>query len=180
MGVKTSAFIATSLDGFIARTDGSIDWLEKANTCVPAGEDCGYKAFFDSVDVLVMGRNTFELALTFGTWPHDDKRVVVLSGNAINIPQHLTATVSCKSASPGRLVARLSAQGAKHLYVDGGITIQRFLEAGLIDEMIITVIPVLLGTGKPLFGPLPKDVALTHISTKVFDFGFVQNRYRVA
>ena len=178
MGVKTSVFIATSLDGFIARTDGSIDWLDKANTRVPRGEDCGYRAFFDSVDVLVMGRHTFELALTFAAWPYADKRVVVLSNKAIIIPQPIAKTVSCVSASPSNVVPLLSSQGAKHLYVDGGITIQRFLDAGLIDEITITIIPVLLGKGKPLFGPLSKDIALTHISTRIFDFGFVQNKYR--
>lgn len=101
MSVKASVFIATSLDGFIARTDGNIDWLDKANARVPDGEDCGYKAFIDSVDVLVMGRNTFELALTFGEWPYHDKRVLVLSSKAIAIPQHIAQAVSCSSASPG-------------------------------------------------------------------------------
>lgn len=180
MSVKASVFIATSLDGFIARTDGNIDWLDKANARVPDGEDCGYKAFIDSVDVLVMGRNTFELALTFGEWPYHDKRVLVLSSKAIAIPQHIAQAVSCSSASPGEVVAQLHAQGAKHLYIDGGITIQRLLNADLIDELTITLIPVLLGQGKPLFGPLVKDISLAHIATRTFDFGFVQSKYRVA
>lgn len=180
MRAKASVFIATSLDGFIARTDGSIDWLERANASVPKGEDCGYKAFIDSVDVLVMGKNTYQLALTFGAWPYGDKRVVVLSSKGIEIPKSIASTVTVSSETPHDLVDRLSSQGATHLYIDGGITIQRFLTAGLIDELTITLIPVLLGEGKPLFGPLERGILLTHVSTKAYDFGFVQARYRVA
>ena len=177
--MKTSVFIATSLDGFIARANGSIDWLEKANATVPTGEDCGYRAFIDTVDVLVMGRNTYEMALSFGAWPYEDKRVLVLSSKAIQIPKAIAHTVSTAAETPNQVVARLTAQGATHLYIDGGRTIQQFLSAGLIDELTITLIPVLLGTGIPLFGPLAKDVSLTHLSTQAYDFGFVQHKYRV-
>lgn len=180
MTARASVFIATSLDGFIARSDGSIDWLNRANATIPSGEDCGYKAFMDTVDVLVMGRNTFEQALSFGEWPYGTKPVVVLSSKGVTIPVAISQTVSASRETPNVLVQRLTLEGAKHLYVDGGLTIQRFMRAGLINEFIITVIPVLLGTGKPLFGPLESDVALTHVSTKAYDFGFVQNKYRVA
>lgn len=179
MSVKASVFIATSLDGFIARADGSIDWLEQANTLIPKGEDCGYQSFFDSVDVLVMGRKTYELVLTFSDWPYGEKPVVVLSSHAIAIPNRFPKTVSVSSETPLDLVNRLSAQGAKHLYIDGGMTIQGFLNAGLIDELTITLIPILLGKGKPLFGSLEQDVALVNLATKVYGFGFVQNKYRV-
>ncbi|MNY58377.1 hypothetical protein D3C86_1947060 [compost metagenome] len=96
------------------------------------------------------------------------------------IPESLARTVSASSEAPRELVNRLTAEGAKHLYIDGGITIQRFLAEDLIDELTITTIPVLLGEGRPLFGPLKNDVPLTHVSTKAYDFGFVQAVYRVA
>jgi dihydrofolate reductase len=179
MRARCSVFIATSLDGYIARLDGSIDWLESANRRVPAGEDCGYGAFMRSVDALVMGRNTFELALTFDPWPYADTKVVVLSSRPVTIPDRLAPTVAASSEAPADLVARLTASGHSHLYVDGGRTIQRFLAAGLIDEMTITLIPVLLGAGRPLFGPLARDIGLTLVSSVAYDFGFVQNRYRV-
>ena len=180
MSIHASVFIATSLDGFIAREDGSIDWLDKANAAVPPGEDFGYAAFFASVDTVVLGRNSYEKVLTFGEWPYGDKRVVVLSSKALNIPPNLSTTVSSSSETPEALVHRLAHEGAKHLYVDGGVTIQRFLAAGLIDDLTITLIPVLLGAGKPLFGALEKDLWLAHVATSAFEScGFVQIRYRV-
>jgi len=179
MGIRASVFIATSLDGFISRKDGSIDWLNEANASVPAGEDCGYKAFADSVDVMVMGRHTFDLVRTFDTWPYGDNRVVVLSSRLVEIPEGFPKTVSSSSETPEVLMRRLEAEGARHVYVDGGITIQRFLAAGLIDELTMTLIPVLLGEGRPLFGALDKDVKLTFLQTKSYDFGFVQVTYGV-
>jgi dihydrofolate reductase len=176
---KASVFVATSLDGFIARPDGSIDWLNQANTVVPKGEDCGYKSYIETVDVIVMGRNTFEQVLTFSEWSYGDKQVVVLSRTGIAIPDSLRKTVSASTEAPELLVERLSAEGAQHLYIDGGQTIQSFLRAGLINELIITVIPILLGTGKPLFGTLKADTVLRHISTTAYAFGFVQSRYSI-
>jgi dihydrofolate reductase len=177
--MKCSVFVATSLDGFIARRDGSIDWLIKATSSAPKGEDFGYQGFLASVDAIVMGRNTFEQVLGFDEWPYGSKRVVVLSGRPIEIPASLAATVLSSSETPGEVVKRMAAEGATHLYIDGGVTIQRFLAAGLIDELTMTVIPVLLGEGRPLFGHLAEDVSLTHIETRSFDFGFVQLIYRV-
>jgi dihydrofolate reductase len=179
MSIKVSVFIATSLDGFIARPDGSIDWLNEANTVVPSGEDCGYDEFMQLIDVLVMGRNTFEQVLSFDAWPYGDRRVVVLSSKPLHLPAHLPATVSPSKEKPTELVRRLSSEGVKHLYVDGGITIQRFLSADLIDDMTITVIPVILGKGRPLFGPLEQDIPLTLVATKAYEFGFVQLKYLV-
>ena len=179
MAVKASVFIATSLDGFIARSDGSVDWLDQANACVPEGEDCGYKDFIKTVDVLVMGRNTFEKVLTFGEWPYGDKAVVVLSRRGVVIPTSLSTSVSSSNETPERLVERLSSGGAQHLYVDGGQTIQSFLNAGLISEITITEIPILLGAGKSLFGPLESDIMLEHVITIAYPFGFVQSKYSV-
>ena len=176
---KCSVFIATSLDGFISRTDGSIDWLNRANAVVPSGEDAGFAQFMSGVDALVMGRNTFEQVLTFGEWPYQSTPLVVLSRHLRALPANAPATVSLSSESPQQLVERLSAKGLNHLYVDGGLTIQSFLAANLIDEMTITVIPILLGSGKSLFGALDSDIDLELVSSKAFDFGFVQNKYRV-
>jgi len=180
MTTKASVFIATSLDGFISRLDGNIDWLDQANTAVPNGEDCGYKAFMETVDVIVMGRNTFEQVLTFGEWPYEDKQVVVLSRKGLVVPDGIRKTVSVSSEVLELLVERLSSEGAQHLYVDGGQTIQSFLSAGLLSDLTITVIPILLGTGKPLFGSIKSDVVLTHLSTQAYTFGFVQSKYRIA
>ena len=179
MEPKVSVFICTSLDGFIAREDGTLDWLDKANALAPKGEDCGFHAFMNSVDVLVVGRKTFEQVLTFGEWLYGTTRVIVMSSGNIEIPTHLKETVSSSSQTPTQLMARLSAEGAKHLYIDGGYTIQQFLKEGQIDEITITVAPVVLGKGKSLFGNVEKDIELVLLNSKAYDFGFVQIKYAV-
>lgn len=176
---KCSVFIATSLDGYISRVDGSIDWLNEANDLVPNGEDLGYKQFISSVDAIVMGRSTFEQVLSFGDWPYGSIPVVVLSRKLQSLPDDLPSTVSLSDEEPAALAHRLSIEGLQHLYIDGGLTVQSFLAAGLIDEITITMIPILLGEGKPLFGPLPADVKLELIESKAFEFGFVQSKYRI-
>jgi dihydrofolate reductase len=177
--IKASVFIATSLDGFIARANGDLDWLTGAESSATE-QDFGYQEFMDTVDTIVLGRNTFELVLTFDTWPYGGKKVVVLSSKPSAVPPHLVESVEWLSLPPQRLVERLAAQGAIHLYVDGGKTIRGFLNAGLIDELTITRVRVLIGTGVPLFGPLNHDVRLTHTVTRQFENGFVQSKYRVA
>lgn len=179
MGLTVSVFIATSLDGFIARENGGLDWLDAANKVVPKGEDCGYQNFFESVDVMVMGRKTYEKVLSFGIWPYEPKQVIVLSSNVVRIPEQQRSSVSFSSETPTELCDRLANEGAKRLYVDGGATIQRFLAEGLITDMTITVIPILLGSGIPLFGKLPRDIPLKPASVTHYDFGFVQTTYQV-
>lgn len=179
MSIKSSVFIATSLDGFIARPDGELDWLDAANATVPEGEDCGYRTFMESIDVLIMGRKTYEKVLSFGDWPYDNKPVIVLSRNKIEIPDRLVQTVYHSSESPKALRDRLSKEGVRRLYIDGGITIQRFLAERLIDDLTITIIPVILGSGIPLFQKIDCDIPLKHIATKTYDFGFVQLTYEV-
>lgn len=178
MRAKTSVFIAASLDGFIARKDGSLDWLDEANKSVPEGEDCGYLLFMESVDALVMGRKTFEKVLSFGEWGYGKKEVIVLSSSAIDIPDFVPDTVRFLSASPEEVVLKLSEEGKKHLYIDGGNTIQRFLNEGFIDELTITLIPVLLGEGISLFSKVNKDISLSHVDTISYHFGFVQLKYK--
>jgi len=177
--MKVSVFVATSLDGFIARRDGSIDWLNAANATMPEGEDCGFRAFLDSVDTLIMGRKTYEQVLSFGQWPYGRTPVVVLSHNAINIPAHLADTVTHFTGAPQALLDRLAAQGVEHVYVDGGSTIQGFLAQSLIDEITITRIPVVIGDGIPLFPQTKQDILLTHSRTISYTFGFVQSTYSV-
>jgi dihydrofolate reductase len=178
--MKASVYIATSLDGYIARENGALDWLPgSSGDGREGGSDYGYQAFFDSIDVLVMGRNTFEMVLSFGQWPYGRKRVVVLSRSLTRLTGLVPETVELRSGSPAELWAELQASGARHLYVDGGKTIQGFLDAGLIDEITITRIPVLIGRGIPLFGDLAKDIPLQHLRTEVFESGLVQSRYAV-
>ena len=179
MSIRASVFIATSLDGFIARKNGDIDWLEKANKSVPEGEDCGFVNFMNSVDSLVMGKKSYEKVLTFDEWPYGDKPVIVQSRSEMKIPDRLANSVSHSLETPRNLCERLFNKGAKRLYIDGGMTIQRFLADGLITDLTITVIPILIGTGIPLFGEIVRDISLQHISTKTYEFGFVQNTYEV-
>jgi dihydrofolate reductase len=176
----SSVYVAVSLDGYIARKNGAIDWLNEASTVVPEGEDCGFLSFMNSVDLLVMGRRTFETVLSFdGEWPYGDTPVLVLSRSEVYIPRHVSQTVAWSNESPAELASRMEKEGARRLYIDGGATIHRFLREGLIKDIIITVIPVAIGGGIPLFGELEKDIQFRHIETEVFDFGFVQSTYEV-
>ena len=179
--MKASVYIATSLDGFIAREDGSLDWLpgSDGNSAESDGDDFGFYAFMDSIDVLVMGRNTYEKVLSFGQWPYGDKPVVVLSSTLTEVSADLPDVVTVSSSSPAELVRELGETGAKHLYIDGGKTIQSFLNAGLINQLIITRIPVLIGNGIPLFGPLSNDIELEHVETNTFANGLVMSKYKV-
>jgi dihydrofolate reductase len=174
-------FIATSLDGFIARPDGDIDWLTPPPDVIEIaqGEDYGYDAFMASVDAIVMGRHSFEKVLSFGAWPYSDKPVIVLSSQPLRIDPTLAATVSQLGGDPRVVCEELARRGINELYVDGGLTAQRFLSAGMVDRVIITRVPVLLGRGIPLFGMVPHDIRLTHVRTQAFESGMVQTEYRV-
>lgn len=177
--MKASVYIATSVDGFIAREDGGLDWLPPHTPASSTDGDYGYQEFFDSVDALVMGRNTYQTVLDFDGWPYGSKPVIVLSSGSVEIPAELAGKVEAMSCSPTELVRRLAERQMEHLYIDGGITIQRFLRAELIQQLIITRVPVLIGTGIPLFGPLDHDIRLRHVETTAFNSGLVQTRYEV-
>lgn len=172
--MRASVFIGTSVDGFIARPDGALDWLPEGG-----GEPHGYDEFIASVDTIVIGRKTFETVLTFGTWPYGDKRVVVLSSRLVDFSAATGGVVEQMGGPPAEIAARLAASGAQHVYIDGGITIQGFLRAGLIQRLIITRVPVLIGAGIPLFGTLPHDVHLRHVATRHYPSGLVQSEYLV-
>ena len=172
--MKASVFIGTSVDGFIARRDGSLDFLPPGG-----GEPHGYAEFIDSVDALVIGRKTYETVLGFDTWPYGEKPVFVLSSQPL-ASAPAGAVVEQLSGEPAQIVSLLDARGINHIYVDGGITIQRFLRAGLTQRLIITRVPVLIGDGVPLFGSLPGDVHLEHVATRHYPTGLVQTEYLVA
>ena len=169
-----SVFIGTSLDGFIARHNGKFDFLPEGG-----GEPHGYTEFFASVDALVIGRNTFEIVEAFPEWPYGDKRVIVLSTCSLDLSKVRGGKVEQMSGPPHEIVAQLEARGIHHIYVDGGITIQQFLRAGLIQRFIITRVPVLIGQGIPLFGTLPNDIRLKHIATQSYPSGLVKTEYEV-
>jgi len=175
MTVKISVYIAVSLDGFIARKNGDLDWLPAGEE---GGEDFGYGEFMSTVDYIVMGRNTFEKVLTFGGW-HYDKKVIVLTSRDLTIPSELADKAEVLHLSPRELIHEMERRGAKNTYLDGGVTIQRFLRESLVDEMTITTIPILLGEGLPLFGKLDNDVKLELVKSESFKNGFVQNKYKV-
>jgi len=172
--MRASVFVGASVDGFIARRNGDLDWLPEGG-----GEPHGYTEFMASVDTLVIGRKTLETVLTFDEWPYAGKRVVVLSSRPINLSAARAGAVEQMSGSPAEIVERLAADGAQHAYIDGGITIQGFLRAGLIQRLIVTRVPVLIGEGIPLFGALPRDVRLHHVATRHYPSGLVQSEYLV-
>ncbi|MBI3125095.1 MAG: dihydrofolate reductase [Ignavibacteriales bacterium] len=168
-------YIATSLDGFIAKKDGGIDWL--LETPNPGGSDFGFSEFMKSVDAIVMGRNTFELVLTFSEW-HYTKPVFVLSNTLQSVPNNVTDKAEILSGNPESIIKELNSRGYKNLYIDGGITIQKFLDQELIDELIITRIPILLGDGIPLFAGLTKEQKFEHLNTEVYNNSLVKSHYK--
>jgi dihydrofolate reductase len=171
--VKLSVFVGTSLDGFIARKNGEYDFLP-----VDESEPHGYDEFLASVDTILIGRNTFEVVLKLPSWPYGDKRVIVLSHRPLDMAG-ITGYVERMSGAPAQIVTELLASGAKHVYVDGGITIQEFLRCGQIHHLTINRHPVLIGTGIPLFGSVPQDIKLRHVGTRQYKNGVVASDYQV-
>jgi dihydrofolate reductase len=171
--MKATVFVGASVDGFIARADGTLDFLDHGGN-----EPHGYEEFIATVDALVMGRNTFEVVLAFDQWPYAGKPVFVLSTRPLP-PAPPGANVERMWGDPADITSQLAARGFRHIYVDGGLTIQRFLEARRIQRLIITRVPVLIGSGIPLFGPLAQDVLLTHVATRHYASGLVQSEYEV-
>lgn len=172
--MKASLFNGMSVDGFIARPNHDLDFLPE-----DGGDPHGFDEFYASVDVVVIGRNTFDKVLTLGPWGYGKKRVVVLSHRPIDLSVVRGGNVEQMYGPPAGIVAKLEASGARHAYVDGGITVQEFLSAGLIQRMIVTRVPVLIGQGIPLFGSLPRDIKLHHVATRSYPSGLVQSEYEV-
>ena len=176
MGFTASVFIGTSLDGYIARPDGDVEWLTAPAEAAESG-DMGYHAFMAGVDTLAMGRNTYEKVLSFGeeAWPYGDVDVAVVS---TTLPPDADPRVTVYR-SLAELVAGLEERGAKHVYVDGGRLIQSFLRAGLVGRITVTTAPVLIGSGHRLFGELDGDVRLRHEETVTYKGGYVQTTWAV-
>jgi len=174
--MTASVFVGTSVDGFIARQNGDLDWLPTGG-----GEPHGYDEFIATVDAIVIGRKTFETVLAFETWPYHKKQVVVLSSHPVDLSlaRARGGQVEQMGGDPADIVSTLAARGVQHIYVDGGVTVQRFLRSGLIQRLVITRVPVLIGDGIPLFGSLAKDVRLRHIATRSYPSGLVQSEYEV-
>ena len=171
---RTSTFVGISLDGFLARSDGSVDWLKPFE-----GEDHGYLDFFKSIDTVVIGRRTYEFVLEVlrsgMSWAYAEKRCVVMTHRPVEGHNGERAF----AGEPQALLDQLQAAGAQHVYVDGGVVIRSFLAARLLDRLTVSVVPVLLGAGFPLFGGVALESGLTFESSKSFKNGLVQLRYRV-
>ena len=191
MDIKFSGFIATSLDGYIARLDGRIDWLtqkksptnrQKINTHAKSTiqnaddlftEDYGYRHFYDSVNCLVMGRNTFEKTVSFPEWPHANKRVIVLSKRLKEIPEIYQERAELYSGTPEMLSVELQNYHVKQVYIDGGKTLQSFINARILNQITITQVPILLGSGMTHNNPINRtqtrwlELILRHFSQQV-------------
>ena len=173
--MKLSVFCGVSVDGFLARPDDALDFLD-----IGGQEPHGFTEFLASVDAVVIGRRTFEVVQKIGHLSiYGKRRVVVLSTRPLDFSSVEGAAVEQMSGEPAEVVKLLKSRGLKHAYIDGGITIQRFLAAGLIDRMVISRVPVLIGAGIPLFGPLPRDISLRHLRTSSYSGGLVQSEYEV-
>jgi dihydrofolate reductase len=174
----TSVFVGVSLDGFIARRNGAYDFLP-----TDGGNSNGYDEFIATVDALVIGRKTFETVLAFPQWPYGNRQVIVLSSRAIDFSQVQNKVhdgrVEQMSGDAAEITSKLAARCCRHVYVDGGVTVQNFLRAGAIQRIIINRYPVLIGEGIPLFGSLPHDVQLRHVATQTSRNGLVKSEYEV-
>jgi len=170
-----SVFVGTSVDGFIVRPNGDLDFLPAGG-----GEPHGYDEFMADIDTLVIGRKTYETVLTYPEWPYGKRHVIVLSSQPLDLAAARGANLEQMAGPPAEIASKLAATGAHNVYVDGGVTIQGFLRAGLIQRIIITRVPVLIGDGIPLFSTLPHDVPLRHIETKHYPSGLVKTEYRIA
>jgi dihydrofolate reductase len=159
---------------------GCVSFLySRRNDSPGGGEPTATTKSIAGIDTLVIGRKTFETVLAYETWPYDRRRVVVLSSRPLDLSAARRGIVEQMAGDPQEIMSRLAASGAHNVYVDGGITVQRFLSAGLIQRLIITRVPVLIGDGVPLFGVLPCDVRLRHVSTQSYGGGLVKSEYEV-
>lgn len=175
--MHASVYIATSVDGYIARPDGGIDWLDIVE--MPEGNDLGYTDLIESIDGLVMGRNTFEAVMAMDVdWPYTVP-VFVVSRGAVAIPTEFADRVNHRDDAPSKLCTALEAEGIHRIWVDGGALISSFLADGLIDRIVITTLPVLLGEGIPLFGSFPGDIRLKLESAVGIANGMTQTTYLV-
>lgn len=176
--MKASVFCGLSLDGFIARPGGEVDFLDPGDY---RDGDMGFGAFLSSVDCLVMGRNTYDfVASAAEQWPYGETPVTVLTHRPLEPPGAIAEHIAVSDQRPEIVMSELEESGRSHAYVDGGMTVQSFLAEGLIDELILTVVPVLVGEGIPLFASSGTDTPLDLVRTELFSNGFAQLHYCVA
>lgn len=165
-------YVASSLDGFIATPDGGIDWLAPFES---SGEDYGYSAFYESIDAIIVGSTTFAQTLTFGEWPYPGKPVWVFSSRALEV-DHDDVTVTHES--PGTVAGQIERRGLSRAWlVGGGALAGSFLQAGLITEFVVSVIPIILGSGIPLFGASEAQTRLRLLAVTPYADGVCQLRY---
>jgi len=169
---QISIYIAPSIDGYIARKDQSLDWLDQVGGF---DEDYGFKEFLDSVDSLIIGRKTYEVASSVTDWPYKGKRVVVLS----NSLQSVKKEAELYHGDVAQLAFKLHADGIKHIWIDGGVTIAQFLEYQMVDTIILSIIPIILGSGIPLFNVIRKELPCRLISSQSYPSGLVQLKYKI-
>ena len=172
--MKVTVFMGASVDGFIARPDGALDFLP-----ADGGEQHGFEDLMAEVDTVVMGRKTFESVLGFAAWPYAGKRVVVLSNGRHGRQDVRGNEIEWMGGDAKAIATRLEATGSRSVYADGGITVQGFLRAGLVQRLVVTRVPILIGQGIPLFGSLPRDIRLRHIGTQSYPSGLVKSEYVV-
>lgn len=169
--VLCSVFVGVSLDGFLARRNDGLDWLKPFEA-----EEHGYAQFFASVDALVIGRRTYDVVRGFDEWPYAGKRCLVLTHRPL---ESAHGEEPC-TLPPADVVAHLDNGGAKRIYVDGGAVIRQFLDADLVDDLTISIVPVVLGDGLPLFAPGGRERALSLVESREYPSGLVRLRYRRA
>jgi len=174
--VHVTVFVAATADGFIARAGGSLDWIPAPES---GSHDFGFCDLIASVDAIVMGRATFDFVVGSGEWPYGDIPVIVLTNRDLSLPSGFPGRVDTAAGEVGVVADQLSGRGLNALYVDGADVIQQFIRAGLIDRIIVTQIPVLIGSGIPLFGPIDEDISLRLRRSSSYPNGWVQFDYEV-
>jgi len=175
---RVAVFVGLSVDGYIAGPDDELAWLDEASAGAE-GEDHGYDAFMKGVDAVLLGRRTYEVVVGFPSWPYGGRRVIVASRSLPPTGDGRPGSVQVTPEAPAPLLKRLRREGVRKVYLDGGRLITAYLEAGLVDELTLTRLPILLGDGLPLFGRMRRRVRLRHAGTRTFASGLVQSRYDV-
>ncbi|OGR78156.1 MAG: hypothetical protein A2X32_02005 [Elusimicrobia bacterium GWC2_64_44] len=169
---EVCVFVGASLDGYIADGNNGLAWLDGVNA---SGEDYGYDAFLASVDAVLLGRNTYELTRKFPDWPYKDRKVYVLTHRPLEPVKQERAV----SGELRPILEDLAGEGARRVYLDGGRAIQAGLKAGLVTGLTVSVVPVLLGGGVPLFGAFGRTLALKNTAARRFNSGLVRLDYEV-
>ncbi|MFC6237103.1 dihydrofolate reductase family protein [Longivirga aurantiaca] len=170
---RISVFIAHSVDGYIATDDDSLDWLMSAGA---EGEDYGFEAFIADIDVIAMGRGTYDVIKDFPELPYGGRPVHVFTSQPLGPRDGF----EFYARTPTEAVARWEADGVQHVYVDGGQLISQFLDAGLVDDLTLTAVPLLLGSGRPLFPRIATGTALRLVDVQAFPSGMLNRRYERA